>query len=128
MGDRKWVSSPGRCRHQPVANGRACGQKDFDGTARSKRGSELDQWLEWSGQIADGFDPLTRRQPWHQAGHVYADEGVSGKRADNRPGLQAALAEACGAKGVLVAYDLRRLGRSTRDAIDIADRLRRAGA
>ncbi len=59
---------------------------------------------------------------------IHADEGISGKRADNRPGLQAALADACRANGVLVAYDLTRLARSTRDAIDIADRLRRAGA
>ena len=59
---------------------------------------------------------------------IHADEGISGKRADNRPGLQAALEDACRAKGVLVAHDLTRLARSTRDAIDIADRLRRAGA
>ena len=42
---------------------------------------------------------------------IHADEGISGKRADNRPGLQAALEDACRAKGVLVAYDLTRLGR-----------------
>ena len=59
---------------------------------------------------------------------VHADEGISGKRADNRPGLQAALDDACRVGAVLVAYDLTRLARSTRDAIDIADRLRRADA
>lgn len=59
---------------------------------------------------------------------IHADEGISGKRADNRPGLQAALDAACKCKGVLVAYDLTRLARSTRDAISIAERLRKCGA
>jgi site-specific DNA recombinase len=59
---------------------------------------------------------------------VHADEGLSGKRADNRPGLQAALAEVCRAKGVLVVYSLSRLARSTRDCIALAERLERAGA
>lgn len=59
---------------------------------------------------------------------VYRDAGISGKRADNRPGLQAALAEVCESGGVLVVYSLSRLARSTRDACEIADRLARAGA
>jgi DNA invertase Pin-like site-specific DNA recombinase len=53
---------------------------------------------------------------------------LSGKCADNRPGLQAALRDACTHKAVLVAYDLTRLARSTSDAIDIAQRLRKCGA
>ena len=40
---------------------------------------------------------------------VYADEGISGKRADNRPGLQDAITAACGGKGALVVYSLSRL-------------------
>ncbi|MHC5026592.1 MAG: recombinase family protein [Planctomycetota bacterium] len=59
---------------------------------------------------------------------THADEGISGRRADNRPGLQTALEEACRSRAVLVAYDLTRLARSTRDAIDIADRLQKAGS
>lgn len=59
---------------------------------------------------------------------VHANEGISGQRVDDRPGLRAALDAACRAGAVLVAYDLTRLARSTRDAIDIAERLQRAGA
>ena len=58
----------------------------------------------------------------------YADEGLSAKRADNRPALQQALKEVCENKGILVVYSLSRLCRSTRDALDIAERLKRAGA
>lgn len=61
-------------------------------------------------------------------GDVHVDAGLSGQRADNRPGLQAALAAVCAARGVLVVYSLSRLARSTTDAIAIADRLDRAGA
>jgi DNA invertase Pin-like site-specific DNA recombinase len=60
---------------------------------------------------------------------LFVDAGISGKRADNRPGLQAALAAATGGPGVvLVIYSLSRLARSTRDTINIAERLERAGA
>jgi site-specific DNA recombinase len=55
--------------------------------------------------------------------HIHADEGLSAKRADNRPGLQDAITQACETGGVLVVYALSRLARSTRDAIDIADKL-----
>ena len=60
--------------------------------------------------------------------HIYADEGISGKRADNRPGLQDAIRATSSARGILVVHSLSRLARSTRDAIDIADRLDKAGA
>jgi DNA invertase Pin-like site-specific DNA recombinase len=59
---------------------------------------------------------------------VFVDAGVSGKRADNRVDLQQALAVACRTRGVLVVYSLSRLARSTRDAIEIAERLRKARA
>ena len=59
---------------------------------------------------------------------VFTDAGLSGKRADNRPGLQAALADVCRSGGALVVYSLSRLARSTRDAIAIAERLDKAGA
>lgn len=59
---------------------------------------------------------------------VYSDRGVSGTKASTRPELQRAVAEACKRRGVLVVYSLSRLARSTRDAIEIADRLDRAGA
>lgn len=60
---------------------------------------------------------------------VFVDAGISGGRADNRPGLQAALAAVCKAKGsVLVVYSLSRMARSTKDTITIAERLQKAGA
>lgn len=59
---------------------------------------------------------------------VHADEGLSGKRADNRPGLKAALEAVAERKGVLVVYSLSRLARSTVDCIAIAQRLEKAGA
>lgn len=61
-------------------------------------------------------------------GEVHADAGISGKRADNRPGLRHALDSACRDGGVLVVYSLSRLARSVRDTLQIAERLERAGA
>jgi DNA invertase Pin-like site-specific DNA recombinase len=59
---------------------------------------------------------------------VYDDSGVSGGRADNRPGLESCLAHACGAKAALVTYALSRLARPTKDALAISERLSAAGA
>lgn len=53
---------------------------------------------------------------------IYRDEGISGKRSDNRPGLVAAL-EAVGKGDALVCYSLSRLSRSTKDTLTIADLL-----
>ena len=58
---------------------------------------------------------------------VHVDAGISGKAADNRPGLQAALQE-CGKGSALVVYSLSRLARSTRDTIEISERLAKSGA
>lgn len=59
---------------------------------------------------------------------LHVDAGLSGGRADNRPGLQAALGQACKFKAALVVYSLSRLARSTRDALAISERLDKAGA
>ena len=59
---------------------------------------------------------------------IEVDAGLSGKRADNRPGLQAALRRVCECKGVLVVTKLDRLARSTRDAIDISQDIDDCGA
>jgi site-specific DNA recombinase len=63
-----------------------------------------------------------------EAADVHVDAGLSGKRASNRPALQAALDAACRGRGVLVVSSLSRLARSTRDAIAIAERLEQSGA
>jgi site-specific DNA recombinase len=58
---------------------------------------------------------------------VFTDAGISGSKASNRPGLQAALAEV--RRGdVLLVYSLSRLARSTKDTIEIAETLERKGA
>lgn len=59
---------------------------------------------------------------------ICADRGISGKRADNRPGLAKALDLVCAKGCVLVTYSLSRIARSTRDTLAIAERLERAGA
>jgi len=58
---------------------------------------------------------------------IHTDAGISGKRADNRPGLQDALKD-IGKGEALVVYSLSRLARSTRDTLDIADQLDKRGA
>lgn len=56
------------------------------------------------------------------------DEGVSGKSADNRPGLQAALKRLdSGEAQGLVVLKLDRLSRSTRDVLDLVDRFASRG-
>ena len=89
-----------------------------------------------AGQAAEGVSleaQEARARMWAEAnGFVVAglhcDAGISGKRAENRPGLQAALTEVCRNRGALVVYSLSRLARSTKDAISIAERLEKAGA
>lgn len=59
---------------------------------------------------------------------IFEDAGLSGKRADNRPGLAKALKAVCAAPGALVVYSLSRVARSVRDMLEIATRLEQAGA
>jgi len=66
---------------------------------------------------------------------VFCDPGLSGRRADNRPGLQDALrtveraAREKDTAGVaLVTYSISRLARSVRDMLAISDQLQRVGA
>jgi len=58
---------------------------------------------------------------------IFRDEGISGKKMRNRPGLAAAL-KAVGKGDALVAYSLSRLSRSIRDALTISDALAKKGA
>ena len=53
---------------------------------------------------------------------IYSDAGISGKRADNRDGLQGALSTI--SKGdALVVYSLSRLARSTKDTLEMSEYL-----
>ena len=64
----------------------------------------------------------------YQLIEIYADEGISGRKTRNRPGLEAALYEVCKNRGCLIVFSLSRLARSTPDAIRIAERIQKAGA
>ena len=88
------------------------------------------------GQATEGVSMEAQRakiQAWclandHAEADIYTDAGLSGGRADNRPELQRALADVCKRRGVLVVYSLSRLSRSTKDTIQIGERLEKAGA
>ncbi len=86
-----------------------------EGVSLDAQKARIGGWCTARGLTLDGGD-------------VHVDAGVSGKRADNRPGLQSALEAVCRERGVLVVYSLSRLARSTKDAISIAERLKEAGA
>jgi DNA invertase Pin-like site-specific DNA recombinase len=87
-----------------------------------------------SAEECDSVEKQTERCRAYCAGHGYLvaaafhDKDLAGGRDDNRPGLHDAIAAARSKKAVLVVYSLDRLARSTRDAIDILDQLRRGGA
>jgi len=59
---------------------------------------------------------------------VHVDEGISGGKVTNRPALQDAISEACKHKAALIVYSLSRLARSTKDALEISERLRKSRA
>lgn len=58
---------------------------------------------------------------------VFEDAGISGASMNGREGLHAAL-KATGKGMALVSYSISRLARSTRDMLDIAERLDKRGA
>lgn len=53
----------------------------------------------------------------------FRDEGLSGAKCENRPGLQAAIELTIKHKATLVVYSLSRLARNVKETIDIADKL-----
>lgn len=83
-----------------------------DGVSLDAQRAKIEAWC-----VLNDFDLVA----------VHVDAGISGKSALNRPGLQAALAD-CRNGSALVVYSLSRLARSTKDTIDISDRLNKAGA
>ncbi len=88
------------------------------------------------GQAIDGVSLDAQRakiEAWCLANDYkvvdsFVDAGLSGSRADNRPGLQNAIYSACQNKAALVVYSLSRLARSTQDTIAIGEKLAKAGA
>ena len=83
-----------------------------DGVSLDAQRAKIEAWCELNDYTLDA---------------VHVDAGISGKSADNRPGLQAALAD-CRKGSALVVYSLSRLARSTKDTISISDRLAKTGA
>lgn len=84
-----------------------------EGVSLDAQRSRIDAWC-----LANGFDLVC----------VHEDAGISGGRADNRPGLQQAIEDACRHKAPIIVYSLSRLGRSMRDVLDITARLDKCGA
>jgi len=87
------------------------------------------------GQAQDGVSLDAQRakiEAWallndYQLTAIHVDAGISGKGMANRPGLQAALND-CRKGTALVVYSMSRMSRSTKDTIEISDRLSKAGA
>lgn len=85
------------------------------------------------GQAADGVSLDSQREKiraWcelngYKLTGICVDAGLSGQKAD-RPGLRKAL-QAAGKGDALCVYSLSRLARSTRDTLDISERLTRQG-
>ena len=81
------------------------------------------------GQAEDGISLAAQESKIHAWANlnnadpiIFRDEGISGKRADNRPGLNKAIAAV--SKGdALVVYSLSRLSRSTKDTLILAETL-----
>jgi site-specific DNA recombinase len=90
--------------------------------AQANEGVSLDaqrlRFQAWCSLRGFDFDPAD----------LHVDAGLSGKRSDNRPGLNAALDAVCRDAGILVVYSLSRLARSVKDTLAIAERIERAGA
>ena len=87
------------------------------------------------GQVTDGVSldaQQARIRAWALVNdaelvHIYSDEGISGFKGD-RLELLKALAYVVQNGATLIVYSLSRLSRSTRDTLDIADKLEKAGS
>lgn len=98
----------------------ACGYTRVSTVGQAEEGVSLDAQAQRIGEWCASHG--------YELAKMETDAGLSGGRADNRPALQRALEAVCKARGVLVVYSLSRLARSTRDALDIMERLKHSGA
>jgi site-specific DNA recombinase len=88
------------------------------------------------GQATEGVSLSAQRariEAWCAANGAevvgaFVDAGLSGKRADNRPGLQSAIALACREHAAVVVFSLSRLARSVQDTLRISAQLEKFGA
>ena len=90
-----------------IGYARVSTERQVDGVSLEAQRERLEAWCRAHG---------------YQLAELCVDAGLSGSRADNRPGLQAALA-AAGAGDALVVFSLSRLARSVRDTLEIAAEL-----
>ena len=88
-------------------------QQASEGISLDAQKAKISAWCALNGHTLCGL-------------FVYA--GLSGKRADNRPELQKALDAVTKCGGILLVYSLSRLARSTKDTLQISDRLEKANA
>lgn len=84
-----------------------------EGVSLAAQHGAINKWCESQGHYIDGR---------------FTDEGISGKKTKNRPGITAALTAVCQCKGILVVYSLSRMSRSLIDMAQIAERINKAGA
>jgi len=84
-----------------------------NGVSIQAQKERITEWARWQGAEVAG---------------IFSDEGVSGFTMAKRPGVQAGIAEAARLKATLVVYSLSRLARNTREALEVSERLQRAGA
>jgi len=88
-------------------------EQAIEGVSLAAQRAKIAAWC-----AANGYELVTTHQ-----------DKESGRRTDNRPGVQRALAEVTQHKGAaLVVYSLSRLARSTQDALAMSKRLDKAGA
>ena len=92
------------------------------------------RWSPRPGHESDSCDKQLERARSYCKAHEYdiigefKDEDLSGSRADNRPGLQAAIDLACAEKAVIVVWLVDRLTRRISDLDHLVKRLTKAGA
>jgi len=87
-----------------------------------------------NGQVENGISLQAQHakiRAWAEANdaellNIFNDEGLSGSNVD-RPGLQQALQLVTERKAALIVYSLSRFSRSTRDTLQIAESLDKAG-
>lgn len=77
-----------------------------DGVSLAAQESKICAWADLNGAEVE----------------IFKDEGISGKRSDNRPGLQAAI-DKVGKGDALIVYSLSRLSRSTKDTLLLSEKL-----
>lgn len=86
---------------------------------------QAEEGLSLESQRAE-CEAYAARRKWEVV-QVYVEPGASGRTTNNRPMLDAAMRHVCEVKGVLLFYSLSRFARSTRDAIDLSDKIRACG-